>query len=420
MEAKDGHPGRRILVGLFIAFLTALVGSAQRQPDVVGEPLGLWEPGWLDIHQLAYGRGNSTLAVLPDGTTLLIDAGAVESGIEYADPVPNNSRTPSEWIVSYLRRALEGRQLQLDFAMLSHFHGDHMGQITDRTPRSSGGHYALSGITAVGDSIPISTLLDRAWPDYDYPVELDFPPIQNYREFVRVHRTRGLVIERFKVGSKDQIHLVHEADKYPNFSVRNLAGNGVVWTGVGQNTRSHFPPLTSLARADYPTENMCSLALRISYGGFDYFTAGDLPGVSDAGFPQWGLVELPLARVVGPTEVYLVNHHGSLDPASPSLLEALRPQVHIIPAWAPTHPAPSVLKRLLSTRYYPEPRDVFATVIRPPTGPVTGSRMDRVKSTRGHIVVRVEPGGDRYWVVVASPDSDSYPVDSIHGPYTTS
>ena len=47
----------------------------------IGAPLPAWAPGMLDIHQISTGRGNAALFVLPDGTTLLVDAGAAADGI---------------------------------------------------------------------------------------------------------------------------------------------------------------------------------------------------------------------------------------------------------------------------------------------------------------------------------------------------
>jgi hypothetical protein len=41
-----------------------------------GSALAPWQPGFLDTHHINTGRGNSTLMVMPDGTSLLIDAGA--------------------------------------------------------------------------------------------------------------------------------------------------------------------------------------------------------------------------------------------------------------------------------------------------------------------------------------------------------
>ena len=124
-----------------------------------------------------------------------------------------------------------------------------------------------------------------------------------------------------------------------------------------------------------------------------------------------------MAKAIGPVEVHVVNHHGSIDPASPFFLAALRPRVHIVPAWAPTHPAPSVLKRLLSERAYPGPRDVFIIQFREPTKAAIGPRAERVQSDGGHVVVRVAPGGVTYQVFVLDDLAETFEVESVHGPY---
>ena len=43
----------------------------------VGEPLPLWAEGCLDIHLINSGRGECAFYILPDGTTLLVDAGEI-------------------------------------------------------------------------------------------------------------------------------------------------------------------------------------------------------------------------------------------------------------------------------------------------------------------------------------------------------
>ena len=60
----------------------------------------------------------------------------------------------------------------LDYAVISHFHNDHYGKVEKETPYSKKGDYRLTGITAVGDSIPFKYLIDRAYPDYNYPKDL--------------------------------------------------------------------------------------------------------------------------------------------------------------------------------------------------------------------------------------------------------
>ncbi len=47
------------------------------------EELPLWKPGILDIHHINTGRGNSSLAICPDGTSILIDAGAANSPVAF-------------------------------------------------------------------------------------------------------------------------------------------------------------------------------------------------------------------------------------------------------------------------------------------------------------------------------------------------
>ena len=58
---------------LVLVILAVLVAAIEAQP--VGEIVPPWMPGTLDIHQINTGRGNSALLIMPDGTTMLVDAG---------------------------------------------------------------------------------------------------------------------------------------------------------------------------------------------------------------------------------------------------------------------------------------------------------------------------------------------------------
>jgi len=372
-----------------------------------------WTEGTLDIHQISTGRGNAAFLMLPDGTTLLVDAGAAGDGTAIPDtePRPNASRTAGGWIVRYIERAMGG-QPRLDYAVLTHFHGDHMGQVTASSPPTGSGAYKLTGITEVGDRIPIATLIDRG--DDFLPPPADDKTVANYRAFAA-----GLHRETIRAGSAAQIVLRHAASRFPNFEVRNVAANGDVWTGEGDRVRHIFPPLESLAKEDQPSENMCSIGLRIRYGRFDYFTGGDMPGVPDAGAPAWQSVESAVAKAIGPTDVHVVNHHGSIDPESAEFLATLRSPVMILPAWSPTHPSQDALKRMLATRLYPGPHDVFVTTLREPTKASIGSRVSQLKADHGHIVIRVAPGGGTYTVYVLDDLGEDAKVLSVHGPYTS-
>ena len=329
---------------------------AQGEPRV-GSTLSQWTPGTLDIHQISTGRGNSALMILPDGTTLLVDAGAAADGLPETDIHPDASRPPGEWIARYVQRHLPAGADGIDFAVITHFHADHFGQLTASSPVSGHGPYRLTGITQVGDAIRIRALIDRGWPDYAYPTPLGADStIINYRRFVDAQRATGMRIERFEPGRRDQIRLVRDAQRYPTFEVRNIIGNGVVWTGSGTTTRNLFPALESIPRGDWPNENMCSLGIRLTYGAFRYYTGGDLPGTPDPGFPAWHSVESEIADVIGPVAVHVVNQHGSMGEESEPFLKALASKVLIIPSWAASHPAPDVLKRIVNSRLAPIPR----------------------------------------------------------------
>ena len=143
----------------------------------------------------------------------------------------------------------------------------------------------------MGAQLRIRTLIDRNWPSYDYPAPLKGAFMDTYRAFSGSEH--GMKVERFEPGRNDQIVQLRAPAKYPGFEVRNVAANGEVWTGVGTATRRHFPDLKDVARGDLPSENMCSIAFRMSYGKFDYFAGGDITGIPEEGAPAWHDVETP-------------------------------------------------------------------------------------------------------------------------------
>jgi beta-lactamase superfamily II metal-dependent hydrolase len=93
-----------------------------------------WKPGTLDIHHINTGRGNSSLMVCPDGTSILIDAGAVNSPLIFMNAArPNDSLRAGQWIARYVQRHLRAAgPSELDYLVATHQHGDHMGEMGAR------------------------------------------------------------------------------------------------------------------------------------------------------------------------------------------------------------------------------------------------------------------------------------------------
>ena len=372
-------------------------------------PLAPWTPGTLDIHHLAYGRGNSTFVPCPDGTTMLIDAGTNPDSLDVSSPrKPNASVRPGEWIAAYARRQMAAAQRsELDYALVTHIHPDHLGDVGPQNPLAPKGNYRLTGIMDVDARLSIRKLIDRGFPDYSYPLAQRAPYAKNYLAYVK---SRGGV-GRIRVGRADQIVLVRQAATYPTFAIRNLAANGEVWTGRGTSTRRCFPELKDLKPADYPTENMCSLAIRLSYGKFDYFTGGDLTcDTEDA--EAWRDIETPVAQAAGPVEVAVADHHAYFDAVGPGFVRALNPRVFVIPAWYVAHPSVLPLRRMLGGG-----RDVFATDVMEANRAVNNQFISKVKSLSGHVVVRVAPGGGQFRVIVCDNNEDTDRVKAEFGPY---
>jgi hypothetical protein len=291
-------------VGSFatVAVLFALANPIRAQ--TIGQRLPPWTPGTLDIHRISTGKGDGVLFVLPDRTTLLADPAAAPMQAPRApEQRPNASRTPGEWIARYVLAVVpEAEKEGLDYGLITHFHGDHMGGFFPDTATTPGG-YKLSGITDVGHRIPIRTMIDRDWPDYNYPpgkmAEMQELIVENYRKFLSWQtRHGGMRVERFQPGRNDQIVLRKDAKKYPGFEIRNIAASGMIWTGKDSSTRALFPSLDTLPLQDLPSlENMCSIVFRLQYGSFKYFAGGDIPGIVPKGKPDWYDVETPVAGV---------------------------------------------------------------------------------------------------------------------------
>lgn len=401
----------------FLSKAAASLIATQLSPILLGQSdttahstLPPWEPGYLYIHHISTGRGSCALLILPDATTMMIDAGSIISGLDpnfdkfFIDPRPNASLRPGEWIARYAQQCLSqaGRD-EIDYFLLTHFHEDHFGTVWagkyDISPRSRFGPYQLGGVTDVAETIPIRRVIDRCYPDYSYPSPIPGPQFANYHAFIKSLPGRGGSAERFVPGSERQITLKRDPGRYPEFGIRNLASNGDVWTGVGEQTRAHFPPLKELKQEDYPTENKCSLAIRLRYGKFSYFSAGDEDHEQEYGRWPWGDIETVVARASGKVQVAVANHHGYMNACGADWVGALQPTAFVINAWDSAHPTMLSLANMLSHELYAGPHLVFSTATKPEAD-IAIRQMAEMASQNGHVIFRVPPSGNSFEVFV--------------------
>jgi beta-lactamase superfamily II metal-dependent hydrolase len=412
----------RIVAAAAGLFLAAACGAAEDLPP--------WTEGSLAIHHLSTGRGNAAFIVMPDGTTLLVDAGeADQKFVESVAPLkpfparPDGAHSAGYWIADYIRQfAPRGRPVGLDYALITHFHTDHMGTVQEANPVSAKGGYRLTGITEVADLIPIKTLIDRAAPDYTVPVDLracsegtNGALLANYLAMVAVRLDHGQAVDGLHAGQLDQIRLGNPG-KFPQFHIRNIASSGVIWTGRGSEVTPYIPrDAIKDCRFD---ENPFSNVIKISYGPFAYYTGGDIPGVPNYTQPYWRDVETPVGAVVGQVDVMTLDHHGNRDSTNGNILRALRPRVIIQQNWLSPQPGEEVVVRLASREFYPGPRDVFSTGMAAETRVAIGPIMDQIyKSYEGHVVVRVAPGGATYEVFILDDKDAQRKVVARFGPY---
>jgi beta-lactamase superfamily II metal-dependent hydrolase len=101
---------------------------------------------------------------------MLVDAGATGS----TSTKPNEGRTPGEWVSRYILHLAQTQPAKkLNYVLLTHFHVDHIGAVYPGLKTSKAGDFLLTGITEIAENIAIDKIVDRNWPDYNWPKPLE-------------------------------------------------------------------------------------------------------------------------------------------------------------------------------------------------------------------------------------------------------
>lgn len=410
------------LVKIFVLLFFAV--SCSSVQNEVAKPYRGWKQGEFDIHHIHTGLGEANFLIMPDGTTMLIDAGDTGpnkpewENPKFYPPMSECEYHPGKYVARYILRVNPNGE-KVDYFMSSHFHNDHLCNAKAGAEKTQGRNpdYFLSGVAEAGEYLRFSKFYDRGYPDYNYPLVMDDANLDCYRNFVTYHsREYGAVQEEFNVGENNQIVMNHNPQKYCElFSIRNIAANGEIWTGNGTETIRYYD-LNPENVIGWQNENSKSIVLRIDYGPFSYYTGGDIAGsVVDENGDEIYLEE-KVGEVCGEVDVCKTNHHAYKDAMREGFVKAVNPDHYVSCSWDIWHTQPELMERMIGGN----DGMIFHQFVWPEflEGYEDAPWYDRLYKEGGHIVVKAYDKGKSYLVYILDSTNEDMIVKAVFGPYS--
>jgi beta-lactamase superfamily II metal-dependent hydrolase len=242
----------------------------------------------LDIYFIDVEGGQATLLVTPRGETLLIDTG-----------FPANAPASSSGVMrSHASRiaaaARDAGVKQIDYLLITHFHGDHVG-----------------GVAELAQQLRIGTFIDHG-------------------TLAQTEQSNALSMELFNayaaVRGKGRHLEPKPGDKLPLRGVEAIVVSSAAQT-LGKPLAGAGGSNAACDMAKRPAaddgENARSTGVLVSWGKFRFLDIGDLTTR-----PLFDLV-CP-NDLIGSVDVYLVAHHGNPGAAKRETFAAFEPRVAIV------------------------------------------------------------------------------------------
>jgi beta-lactamase superfamily II metal-dependent hydrolase len=315
----------------------AVAGEADKKLDVT----------WVDVE-----GGAATLMVTPAGETILFDTGY-----------------PGDRDAERIKKAVtEAGAAKIDHLIITHFHADHFGGLSDIIKR-----------------VPVGTLYER---------DLDKAPDREKAGKDVPQYKQAQVDKRVRIKPGDSLKL-KQAPGAAKLAVQFLGMDEKFISGKGARDNRQICKDKQTSDPD-GSDNRNSVVTLVSFGPFRFFEGGDLTWNTE------GALVCPKNRVGGPIDVFQTNHHGMDNSNNPVLIKSLAPTVTVVNNGPRKGGDPNTFAALKATSSIQAIYQVHRNVRLPAeqnTAPdLTANQNETCEGN--HVKLTVEPDGKKYALAV--------------------